>query len=45
MAYYLLYHMPLVTQTDPCTIEEGSTQEWEQEAGPLGAILKADVHR
>ena len=37
--------MLLVTQTNPGTIEEGMTQEWEQEVGPLGAILKANVHK
>ena len=37
--------MLLVTQTNPGIIEEGMTQEWEQEVGPLGAILKAYVHK
>ena len=45
VTYYHVYHMSLVKQTNPGTIEKGMTQEWEQEVGPLGAILKADVHK
>ena len=45
VTYYLLYCMSLATQTNPGTIEEGMTQEWEQEVGSLGAILKANVHK
>ena len=45
MTYYHVYHVSLVTQTNPGTIEKGMTQEWEQEVGPLAAILKADVHK
>ena len=45
VTYYLLYFMSLATQTNPGTMEEGMTQEWEQEVGSLGAILKANVHK
>lgn len=45
MTYCFLCHMPLVTKTNPGTIEGATTQGENKRQGSLGAILKADLHK